>query len=241
MRFNQKIFVANWKLNKTLTESKEFCQELKGYTKDQNVLIAPSFVNIHPLKSHFHELKFGAQNVSSHEQGAYTGEVSASMLKDIGVDFCILGHSERRHVFHETDADISMKMKNLIQNDIMPIFCIGETFQQREQGLTYSTLKMQIDQGLSLVKNFSKELIVAYEPVWAIGSSLPATPEVAAAAIDFIQKLIIENMPSSSVKFLYGGSVNASNIDDFLAQKNIHGVLVGGASLDLKTFKKFLK
>jgi triosephosphate isomerase len=241
MRFFSKYFFANWKLNKTLNESLEFFRDIEGDIKNQNVFIAPSFVNLYTLKNDFPHIKIGAQTVSSHSKGAYTGEVSAVMLKEIGVDFCIVGHSERRHVFGEKDHEIAKKMERLAEYKITPILCVGETLEQKQEGITFQTIQSQLEQGLMFFKKYQLDLFVAYEPVWAIGSSLPATPEEANLVMGAIKELVVEMMPESQVKLLYGGSVNLANIDAFLNEKHIDGVLVGGASLDLSIFKNFIK
>lgn len=240
MRFKYKYFIANWKMNKTLTQSIEFCEKIQGEIREQNAWIAPPICNLQPLKSLFPKIHFGAQNVSSFSHGAYTGEVSALMLKDLQVPFCIIGHSERRKYFLETDEIIAKKMDLLVQEKIIPILCVGETLAEKENHQTESVLFSQIEKGLQLVKDRSFDLFVAYEPVWAVGSSIPATPELAAKVLTKLQIEVKKMCPHVQLKLLYGGSVNQENIDDYLSHKVIDGVLVGGAALDEKTFKNFL-
>jgi triosephosphate isomerase len=228
-------------MNKTLSESVEFIEQIKQEIHSQNVWIAPAFCHLHPLKKQFPTLYFGAQNISAFEKGAYTGEVSSLMLKDIQTDFCIIGHSERRHIFHENDADIAKKIFQSVKERIFPILCVGETVEEKKQGKTLEVIQRQLQEGLSLVKEHQFSFMIAYEPVWAIGSSLPATPSIAEEVLAQIKKLAIAMVPSCSVKFLYGGSVTLDNIDSYLEKDCIDGVLVGGASLDINTFKNLLK
>ena len=240
MKFDNKIFIANWKLNKTLTESKIFFSEILPYIKNGKVWIAPPVCNLYGLKLEFKNCMIGAQTVSSFESGAYTGEVSASMLKDINADFCIIGHSERRNIFFEDDFQISKKLNNLVKNNIYPILCVGETADERKKDLTFEKIENQILSAVDLVKNNLKSIAIAYEPIWAIGSSKPANPQEVNEVLAFIKKITVEILPMTDVKLIYGGSVTPDNISDFLNLSLLDGVLVGGASLDLTIFKSFI-
>jgi triosephosphate isomerase len=228
-------------MNKTLTQSVEFCEKIQAEIKKQNAWIAPPICNLQPLKKQFSEINFGSQNVSSFSHGAYTGEVSASMLKDLQVSFCIVGHSERRKYFHETDEIIAKKMDLLVTEKITPILCVGETLTEKENQQTEKVLFSQLEKGLQLVKDRSFDLFVAYEPVWAVGSSIPATPDLAEKILLKLQAEVKKICPHVHLKLLYGGSVNQENIDEYLKYNVIDGVLVGGAALEEKTFKNFLK
>ncbi len=241
MRFLKKYFVANWKMNKNLSESLDFLIKLNLIDSKQNIWIAPAFCNIVPIKERFPKLMIGAQNVAYKSHGAYTGEVSAEMLCDIGVDFCIVGHSERRGYFHETDEEIGHKLALIVEAEMVPVLCVGETFEQREKGLTHHILDRQLNLALELVKKKSFDLFIAYEPVWAIGSSKPATKEIVENVLKEIQQKVLSIVPRVNLKLLYGGSVTLDNIDEYLSTDCVDGVLVGGASLELKTFQNFIK
>ena len=240
MRFEDKIFIANWKLNKTLTESRNFFSEILPFIKNKKIWIAPPICNLYALKLEFKNCVIGAQTVSSFENGAYTGEFSASMLKDINVDFCIIGHSERRNIFFEDDVQISKKLNNLVKNDIYPILCVGESKDEKEKNQTFGKIKNQILSAVDLVKNSLKSIAIAYEPIWAIGSSKPANIKDVNEVFAFIKKITVEILPMTDVKLIYGGSVTPDNISDFLNLTLLDGVLVGGASLDFRNFKSFI-
>ena len=235
-----KIIVANWKLN----GSKDFIDRFYEYfdsnmVKDDELcaVICPPTAFLENCYKEGSLFKIGAQNCSNFESGAYTGEISAPMLKDKDCTFCLVGHSERRQIFGETNKDIFLKIENLINSDINPIVCVGETLNEKKQGQTNQILKEQITK--SLPKHSSKNsIILAYEPIWAIGSGLTPSLE----EIDKIHYFIKNEIKGfENFKILYGGSVKSSNSKDILNLKNVDGLLVGGASLEAIEFIKILK
>lgn len=233
--------VGNWKMNQSLEEIKNFFIEMSKMKMDLKcqAWIAPQFIHLPILK----ELAFttgniqvGAQNCSEVDSGAYTGEVSAKSLADIGADFVIIGHSERRTIFKEDNALLNKKLLNAIANNLKVIFCIGETLAERESGKTFAVIEKQLNEGLNL---FPKEkaalLLIAYEPVWAIGTGKTASKEEAEVVHAFIRGKLPEELKQTII--LYGGSVKPDNIDSLLHMPNIDGALVGGASLKPADFK----
>jgi triosephosphate isomerase len=244
-------FIAgNWKMHKTIQESVDFARRLvsecAGVT-GRRVVIAPPFT---ALKEVAEVLKgsgihLSAQNLHDKPAGAYTGEVSARMLVDACCEYVIVGHSERRAHFGETDDVINRKLKTAISFGLRPIFCIGETLQEREDGQTFSVVDRQIKEGLNkFTADDIKPIVLAYEPVWAIGTGRTATPEQAqevhAYIRDVMGKTHGENI-SEVISILYGGSVNPDNIKGLMAKPDIDGVLVGGASLDIASFTRIIK
>ena len=232
------IIAGNWKMNKTIGESISLVKELKKLVKDSDkeIIISPAFTALAAVAAELKgsNIKLCAQNMHFSKEGAYTGEISASMLKEIGVKYVILGHSERRHVFNEDDDLINKKVKTALIHGLKPILCVGETLEEREKGKMKDVVVEQINKGLEGVED--KNLIVAYEPVWAIGTGKTATPEQAEEVHLFIRGLLGDDIP-----ILYGGSVKPDNIKELIAQENINGVLVGGASLDAKSFSEIVK
>lgn len=243
------IFAANWKMNKTVGESLDFVNRLKKLVigiNDRQVVIAPSFTALYPVGAALKESGIGlaAQNLSDNREGAYTGEVSARMLADAGCTYVIVGHSERRVLFGESNDIIHDKIGMALEFGMQPIFCIGETLQEREAGRTFEVIEKQIKEGLNQIKAYDiRKMVVAYEPVWAIGTGKTATPEQAGEAHAFIRQLM-ENLygkePARRLPLIYGGSVNPDNINKLMAQPDINGALVGGASLDVDTFGKII-
>ncbi len=232
-----KYIIGNWKMNKTAGEIVEFTRGLKKYKfpKNSNVIfgLAVPYVyllGMSKLQGHF---LIGAQNVSSHENGAYTGEISAEMLADVGLDFCIVGHSERRHLFNESNADVNNKLKRLQEYDMLPILCIGETLEEFEANKTKSVLSEQIKSALDGL-DLKKEMIIAYEPVWAIGTGKSASAEIIKDTTAFIKDEL--NALKVDYPILYGGSVNPANASEILHIENVDGALIGGASLDSDKF-----
>lgn len=240
MRFQEKICIANWKLNKTLSESRKFCQELAPFLKSNKIWIAPSLCNLSPLIQEFPQMTFGAQKVSKFSQGAYTGEVSGAMLRDLGVKFCLCGHSERRRHFHETDRDIASQLAELLKQGITPVLCIGETKEEHEKGMTEAVLTSQIQEGLILLGSHPVTLLIAYEPVFAVGTKEPLSADRVQKILALIANKVSKIHPHVTLTCLYGGSVDPSNIDEYLMQPAIGGVLVGSASLDMTTFKQMI-
>ncbi|MDE5704283.1 MAG: triose-phosphate isomerase, partial [Bacteroidales bacterium] len=186
----------------------------------------------------------GAQDVSEHGQGAYTGEISADMLRSMGVEYCIVGHSERRKYFHETDEQVARKVENLLKEDITPIVCVGESLEDREAGRHFDWIRSQIEKGLfGLPQLDFVKVIVAYEPIWAIGTGKTATPEQAEEVHAFIRGVVEEKYGKEvarNLSILYGGSCNAQNAGELFAQEDVDGGLIGGASLKAEDFVKII-
>jgi triosephosphate isomerase len=244
----QKIVTGNWKMHKTIEEAKNFVQQLIPLTQNSSALIylAVPFTAIYPLHQEFKEaaIQIGAQNMNDASAGAFTGEIAAKMLKEAGAKFVLLGHSERRHLFHETNAFINRKVKRAVLDDIQPVLCIGETQAEHEEGRTHEVLKLQLTECLQdLDASQLQNLILAYEPVWAIGSGISATPEMAEQTHQYCREQLAQLFSvgfAEKIPIQYGGSVNLSNAKFFLNQLNIDGLLVGGASLSLETFSQIV-
>lgn len=244
----KKVIAGNWKMHKTLAEAKSFMEAfLSGLSSlDCRVLIAPPSPLLLPMIewSRGFPLEIGAQNIHDQEQGAFTGETSAKLIQEIGATFTLIGHSERRHIFHEEGPFIREKVRRALSSGLSPILCIGETLSERESGKTEEVLRSQIFESLEGMSELDLEkVILAYEPVWAIGTGKTATPEMAEEAHlfcrDQINKIGGERV-SSLMPILYGGSVNPSNIKQLMEQKNIDGALVGGASLTPQSFLQII-
>ena len=243
------MIAGNWKMNLTRKEASELALSIKkGIDPDlkHEVLFAPSFTNLETVKNAISDsnILLSAQNMFWEEKGAFTGEVSPAQLKDIGCDYVIIGHSERRKILSETDDMLNKKIKSALKNNLKVIFCIGETLEERENNRTYRVLQMQIQNGLrDIVKNELNNIVIAYEPVWAIGTGKTATPLQAQDAHIFIRKEIsrlYDNDIANSIRILYGGSVKAENIDELMAQTDIDGALVGGESLKADKFLRII-
>lgn len=244
----QILIAGNWKMYKTVEEAKAFLKTLAPLIEGSQaaVYLAVPFTAIHPAVTMIEQLKapitIGAQNMNDASEGAFTGEVAAQMLKEAGAQFVILGHSERRHLFHESDDFINKKVKRALLEGIQPILCVGETIKQYENGETLEVLKQQLVGSLAgLNKEEIKSLILSYEPVWAIGTGRVAHPDDAQSAITSCREVIAEKwgkMVAQKLTILYGGSVNPENAKAILAQKSIDGLLVGGASLSPQTFSQ---
>ncbi len=244
-------FIAgNWKMNKTVGEALELVKGLKASLQDiqeVEVAIAPPFTALFPVAQ---ELKgssiyLASQNLFWEEKGAFTGEISPGMLKEIGCQYAIIGHSERRQHFGETDETVNRRIKAAFNDGLKVIFCIGETLQEREENLTFSVVERQLDGGLKEVGGKAvEEIVIAYEPVWAIGTGKTATPEQAEEVHQFIrQKLekIFTKKVSEGIRIQYGGSVTPENIQGLMAQGDIDGALVGGASLKVESFSRIVR
>lgn len=242
------LIAGNWKMHKTVPEATDFVKELKELVKDVNdrdILICPPFTALYPVSKEISDtnIKLGAQNMYFEEKGAFTGEISPLMLKDVGCSYVILGHSERRHIFGETDELINKKVLSAINHGITPILCVGEKLEEREAGETEKVIEKQVREGL---KNVSKDrdFVIAYEPVWAIGTGKTATPSLAEEVHQFIREvltLMFGKEKANSVRILYGGSVKPENAEGLLKMDNIDGALVGGASLKAESFAKIVK
>ena len=247
----RKVIVAgNWKMNKTAKEAKKFISELKPLVadvKNAGIVIGAPFTALETAtrETAGSNIKIAAENMNAKESGAYTGEVSPLMLKDLGVEYVILGHSERREYYHETDEIINEKVKSALAHDLKPILCFGETLEEREAGTTNDVVKTQITGGLKDVTAAEMaNVVLAYEPVWAIGTGKTATPEQAQEVHAFIRGLLTDlygKEVAENVTVQYGGSMNDANAADLIAQTDIDGGLVGGASLIPEKFAVIIK
>ncbi len=232
------FFVANWKLNGNLEFIDQFISKL-SLPKDRSrcVVICPTSIYLDYMSKHKSGFYLGCQNVSQHKDGAFTGEISAESLSDLNVNFCIIGHSERRHIFHEKDDDINLKSSILITNKLIPIVCVGETLEQKEKGITNQVLAEQLKNSIPNVSN-SGNTLIAYEPIWAIGTGLTPKIEEINNTHHFIKK---HNPRFHNYKILYGGSVKSNNAKDIISLSNVDGVLIGGASLKSDEFTKIIQ
>ncbi|MBI9031918.1 triose-phosphate isomerase [bacterium] len=249
----RKIIVAgNWKMNHNYDQAKGFVEDLLPQLKEVKsdrveIMIAPTFVFVQNLieLAEGSQLQIGAQDVSSHEIGAFTGEVSAQMLASINANFVIIGHSERREYHHESDRLIKEKLIKLLDHKIRPIVCIGETLDQREDAITQDVILTQLKgcfAGIDLADN--PQVVIAYEPVWAIGTGKTATPEMAEEVHAMIRDWLTSEYGSETaeaIHILYGGSMKADNIEALVSQPNIDGGLIGGASLKVVSYLEMIK
>lgn len=244
------IIAANWKMNKGPAETVEFLEAFLPGADELasrcDIVVAPPFVSLPAAASHLAAsvVALSAQNVSDQDEGAFTGEVSTSMLNEVGVQYVILGHSERRAIYGESDAVINAKIKKALGADLKPIFCIGETLEEREGGKLEEVLRTQVRDGLAgLTAEDMGNVVVAYEPVWAIGTGVTASPEQAQEAHAFVRSLVEELFGAevaAAVRIQYGGSVKPGNSAELMAQPDIDGALVGGASLEAASFRDLI-
>lgn len=232
------IIAGNWKMNKTIAEAVEFVNEVKDKVNNDKVeaVICAPFLALKDLKeaTKGSNIKIGAQNMHFEESGAFTGEVSPAMLKEIGIDYVVIGHSERRQYFNETDETVNKKVLKALEHGIDPILCCGETLEQRENGETKSVCKVQIEKALeNVTKEDLVKVVIAYEPIWAIGTGKTATAEDANDVIAYIREVVasLYGELANEVRIQYGGSVKPSNVTEIMNQSDIDGALVGGASL----------
>ena len=234
-----KIIVANWKLNGSIEFLKKYLSNFEKKLIDSKIcgVICPPSIYFDYLYEDLNPLFLGAQNCSNFENGAYTGEISAFMLKDYKCQFCIVGHSERRHIFNETNQDVALKISNLIKQNINPILCIGENSNEKKKGATKDVLYEQLSNSLPS-ESSNNCVIIAYEPIWAIGTGITPTIDEIYDIHSFL-KNSIKNF--HNYKIIYGGSVKSNNIKSIIGLDNVDGVLVGGASLDPIEFTKILK
>ena len=239
------LVVANWKMHYGIEDSLKFVTEYARLVKQDypaEVVICPPFTSLYTMSVALAEtaIQFGAQNCHQENSGAFTGEISADFLKEIGCTFVIIGHSERRHIFGETDAVISLKVSRVIEKQMKPIFCVGETDSERELQKTFDVITRQLETGLqNLNRDDVASLVIAYEPVWAIGTGKTATSSQAAEVHGFIRNWFGKKFGTShaeELRILYGGSIKPSNFKELLAQPDIDGGLVGGASLKTQDF-----
>lgn len=243
------LFIGNWKMHKTLKETESYLVKFLEKLTDLRLLdreigIAPPFTALFLAKELLKNqpLKLVAQNSCWEEKGAFTGEISPLMLKELEVSLVILGHSERRHIFGETDEIIAKRVWGVYKFGLIPILCIGETLEERRAEKTLKVIETQLKEGLKYLKEVKgDDLVIAYEPVWAIGTGINATPSQAEEVQSFIRKKLAEIFSSEvaeKIRILYGGSVTPENIEDLMKEPNIDGVLVGGASLEVEKFFK---
>jgi len=232
------FFVANWKLNGNLQFIDQFISNISlPNANSKCVVICPTAIHLDYLSKNKNGFYVGAQNVSEHEEGAYTGEISVRSLIETNVDFCIVGHSERRQIFKEKDRDINFKSQRLVANNVIPIICIGETLEQKEKGITNTVLEEQLMNSIPSSSTF-ENTIIAYEPVWAIGTGLTPTIDEIDETHRFIRS---HNDKFNKYKILYGGSVKASNAKEITHLANVDGALIGGASLKSEEFTKIIQ
>jgi triosephosphate isomerase len=244
------IIAGNWKMNKTVQEALDIAVGLKRkfYTFSQaDIVICPPFTALSKVGDEISDssIMLGAQNVHWEEDGAYTGETSPKMLKDTRVRYVIVGHSERRVLFGETDEAVNEKVKVVLKYGMIPIMCVGERLEERDNGTTYEVLEKQLTRGLKdIAKEDVARIIIAYEPVWAIGTGRTATPKQAEEAHKFIRDFIEKNFEKDTalkIRIQYGGSVKPENIAKLMAEEDIDGALVGGASLDVNAFVQIVE
>lgn len=243
------LIAGNWKMHTTVHEAQQLASavvQAAAKVSDRDVMIAPPYTALAAVASMLFGtgVMLGAQNVHWEETGAFTGEISAAMLKDVGCVMAIVGHSERRHVFGETDFMINRRIAGAMQKGLIPVFCIGETLKQREAGQTLKVLEDQVRAGLAGIDLADgSQVVVAYEPVWAIGTGKTATEEQAQEAHTFIRNLLVdiyEKNIAAQIRILYGGSVKPDNIDILMQQEDIDGALVGGAALNAESFERII-
>ncbi|MEI6694634.1 MAG: triose-phosphate isomerase [Bacteroidota bacterium] len=247
----RKIVAGNWKMNKTFQEADELINEImegleEANQKNVNVVLCPPFTFMEMITDYAQESDYsvGAQNVSNFDNGAYTGEISAKMLHSMGIEYCIIGHSERRKYFNETNEELTQKAELLLKNDILPIFCCGELLPERENGNYFEVIKQQLENALFELDplDFAK-IIIAYEPVWAIGTGKTASPLQAQEMHAYIRSLISEKYGKEIAKntsILYGGSCNPENAKELFANADVDGGLIGGACLKAADFLKII-
>lgn len=245
------IVAGNWKMNNTFQEAEELvsviAEELDDKKLKCDVIVCPPSVYLEMSSDYADEsvLSIAAQNVSEYDNGAYTGEISAAMLEAMGIEYCIIGHSERRKYFNETNAQLADKVAKLLDYNIKPIFCIGEQLEERESSNHFDVVKKQIEEGLfNLSSDEFSNIVVAYEPVWAIGTGKVATPEQAQEMHSFIRGLISGKYgaeTADNTTLLYGGSCNAENAATLFANNDVDGGLIGGASLKANDFVKIIE
>ncbi len=244
------LIAGNWKMYKTVAEAVELADALVAgisSVDDREVLICPSATALHAVKSRLEgsPIQLGAQNMYSAREGAFTGETSPLMLQDLGCTYVLLGHSERRHVFGETDAGINEKVKAALEYGLRPVLCVGETKPQRDAGMAEETTLGQLTAGLSgVAAEQMANVVIAYEPVWAIGTGDTATPEDAQTMHEAIRQSLADTFGADvadTTRVLYGGSVKADNVDSIMQKPDVDGVLVGGASLKADSFGRIIQ
>ncbi len=250
MNRKKSLIAANWKMFKTLAEAVSFTEALQREVdtlEDREVVIAPPFTALAAVRNALWRTDFNLASQNCHwaDKGAFTGEVSCAMLKDVGCDYVILGHSERRQLFGETNEAVQKKLTAAFSHGIQPILCVGEVLEEREGGKTFEVVGTQLDLALQrLSADHAGQLAVAYEPVWAIGTGKTATPKQAQEVHAFIRRQCTfrwDKTVAGRIRIMYGGSVKPDNVDALMAQSDIDGMLVGGASLEVGSFKRIVQ
>jgi len=250
MEQRKSLIAANWKMHKTIAEAVAFVESLQrevGDYNDREVIIAPPYTALSAVRNALwrKDFKLAAQNFHWEEKGAFTGEISGAMLKDVGCDGVIIGHSERRQLFGETNEMLLKKVAGAFRGGFLPILCVGEVLEEREGGRTFTVVGSQLEQGLAgLPADQARQLALAYEPVWAIGTGRTATPDQAQEVHAFIRERCValwDKTVANSMRIMYGGSVKPGNVDSLMAQPDIDGMLVGGASLEVASFKRIVQ
>ncbi|NBC65170.1 MAG: triose-phosphate isomerase [Bacteroidetes bacterium] len=244
------LIAGNWKMNAAPSEAKELADGMvtarKGKDDSSDILICPPFISIPAVAESFSgsHLKVGAQNVHTEDNGAFTGEISTSMLNDAGCEYVIVGHSERREYFHENDALIAQKAKKGLTDNLKVIVCVGEKLEERKSGNHENVVKSQVEAVLEHVDASNADnFVIAYEPVWAIGTGETASPEQAQEMHQFIRSLLADAWgedEAEKIRILYGGSMKAANAEELLSQKDVDGGLIGGASLKAESFSDII-
>ena len=247
------LMAGNWKMNKTMSEAivltQQLCNQYNRKWDNVDIVVCPPSIDIKSVYTviDFDKTKIavGAQNVHWEESGAFTGEISIPMIKEAGCEFCIVGHSERREMFNETDTSVNLKVKALIEADIAPIVCVGESLSMRDSGDYVGFIVAQVRAALAgLDEADMKKVVIAYEPIWAIGTGRTATPEQAEEVCASIRATIADMFDkgvADACRVLYGGSMNVGNVESLLAQPNIDGGLIGGAALQSDSFRQLIE
>lgn len=242
------IIAGNWKMNNNIEESLKLVEEIKAITlnKDVEAVLCVPFTDLKDVKKAIKntDIKLAAQNMHWEENGAYTGEISPNMLNELGVDYVLIGHSERRQYFNETDETVNKKVISALVHDILPIICVGETLEERESNREKQIVKDQVTKALKDVdKNAIGKIVIAYEPIWAIGTGKTASSDQANEIIGFIREIIgdiYSQTEKQIIRIQYGGSVKPDNVAELMGKSDIDGALVGGASLKAEDFAKLI-
>jgi len=245
----KKLLVGNWKMNKTMAEAKSFALAalpLVDFAQAKNIDIGvcPPYLALETVKKANPKLIIGSQNVDYHTHGAFTGEIAINMLQEIGIDWALVGHSERRSYYGETSPSCNLKIKALLEANMTPLYCVGETLREFEGGLTKQVVEQQVREGLQdLTRADAKKIVLAYEPVWSIGTGKNASQAIAEEVCHFIRTVLYDlfGEVSEEIRILYGGSVKPENVQTYLSSPNIDGALVGGASLQVDSFKALIE
>ena len=246
----KKLLLGNWKMNKTIAEAKEFAlasKDLVKFAVEHNIDlgVAPTFLCLDVVKTCNPDIIVAAQNCNDKDSGAYTGEISIPMLKDVNIDWVLIGHSERRAYNGETNDSCNKKILHLLENKMVPVYCVGETLAQYESGETKAIVGAQVKEGLANVANDDvANVVIAYEPVWSIGTGKNASKEIAEDICSFIRdtvKDLFGEANAQKVRILYGGSVKPENVKEYLSCEDIDGALVGGASLKIDSYKALIE